>query len=145
MYNWIMSPFWLAVMTAVIWGIVPLFEKTGLSKLTPLTGLFYRCFGVVLGLVLLGIFFVKPAEIKSADFKSVCFLIIAGFLASVAAQVLFYNALKVGEVSRTTLVAGSYPLITFILGILIFGESVTPFKILGAAAVIMGLWFLKIG
>jgi uncharacterized membrane protein len=60
-------------------------------------------------------------------------------------QTFFYNALKHGDVSRLVPVSGSYPFIAFILGVLIFGESVTPLKVLGALAIVGGVWLLKIG
>lgn len=140
-----MSSFWLAVTTSVIWGIVPLLEKVGLVKTAPLLGLFYRCFGVFIGLIVLSFFFIKPDEMRSIDPKSAALLITAGFLASFVAQITFYNALKGGEMSRVVLISGSYPLIAFLLGVLILGESVTLFKVIGAALIIFGLFMLKIG
>ena len=62
-----MAPFFLALITAGIWGIVPILEKTGLQTSHPLAGLFYRCIGVMLGFVILLIFFLKPTEIKAVD------------------------------------------------------------------------------
>jgi len=140
-----MSSFWLAAFTACIWGVVPLLEKIGLSRVSPMVGLFYRCVGVLIGFIFLAIFFVKPGEIRSADPRSVVFIMLGGFLASFAAQILFYNALKIGEVSRTVLISGSYPFITFLLGVLIFSESITALKIVGAVLIAAGLIFLKLG
>lgn len=140
-----MNSFWLAIMAAVIWGFVPLLEKVGLGKIEPLAGLFYRSIGVVIGLIILGLFLLKPAEIRSVDLKSALLVMTGGFLASFVATFLFYHALKIGEMSRIVPISGSYPLITFLLGVLILGESFTPLKLLGVILAVLGVWFLKIG
>ena len=88
-----------ALLSAFVWGIVPLFEKMGLIHVMLLTGLFDRCFGVIIGIILLGTFILKPQDIKAVDLKSVLLLILSGFLASFVAQVFFYHGLKIDEVS----------------------------------------------
>jgi len=130
-------------MTACIWGIVPILEKFGLAKLSPFTALFYRCLGVLLGIVLLGIFAVRPNDVKSVDVRTLLILVAAGFLASFVAQVTFYHALKIGEVSRVVPISGAYHLIAFVLGILVFKEAVTPAKIAGVLLVVSGVWLLR--
>ncbi len=140
-----MTAFWWAVLAASMWGFAPLLEKAGLSKAEPMAGLFYRCIGVMIGMVILGVFFVKPEQVKSVELRSALFLICGGFLASILGQTFFYRALKSGEISKMVLVAGSYPVITFIVGILFMHESLTIRKALGAALVMAGLIFLKIG
>lgn len=140
-----MNSFLWAISAAGIWGVVPLLEKAGLAKADPLVGLFYRCLGVVLGLVVLGAFMVKPDAVKSVDAKSAWFLIAGGFLASFVAQICFYSSLKTGEVSKVVPVSGSYPFIAFLLGVLIFQESFTLLKGAGVFLVVVGIWLLKIG
>ncbi len=138
-----MNAFEYALCAAFIWGIVPILEKIGLSKIDPLVGLFYRSFGVILGGVILGAFFLKGDQIRNVDLKTVSILLLSGFLASFVAQIFFYNGLKVGEVSRIVPIAGSFPLITFVLGVLIFGESITLSKVVGLICIVAGVWFLK--
>lgn len=140
-----MNSFSWAIAAASIWGVVPLLEKTGLAKVTPTVGLFYRCLGVCIGLVFMGIFFVKPQQIKSVDTRSAAFLIASGFLASFLAQIFFYKSLKTGNVSTVVPVSGSYPFITFILGIVLLGEGFSLAKLMGVALVVAGLWVLRIG
>lgn len=137
-YSW-------AILTALIWGFVPILEKIGLSNINPMAGVFFRSLGVVAGVAVLGFFFVKPAEIRTTDLKTIFFLVTAGFLASFLAQMTFYQALKLGDVSKIVPISASYPLITFMLGIMIFREGFSFIKCLGAAAVIVGIWAIKIG
>ena len=138
-----MNAYWWAVMSACVWGGVPLIEKAGLARTAPITGVFYRSLGVLLGFLILSIAWVKPGEVRSVDMKSAILLMTGGLLASIVGQIFFYNALKLGEISKMVLVGGSYPVITFLLGILVFGESVNLYKILGAALVMAGLVLLK--
>ena len=138
-----MSYYWLAILTSVVWGIAPIFEKLGLAKVEPLTGLFYRSLGVVLCLVFLGFFLVKPEEIKSADLRSIGLIMAGGFLASFVAQILFYHSLKLGDVTKVVPISGSYPLVAFVLGVILLGEALTPAKIAGCLCVILGIWLLK--
>lgn len=138
-----MTAFLWAIMAALVWGIVPVVEKLGLAKVDPLVALFYRCFGVILGIVMLGVFILKPQEIRSIDTKSVALLVAAGFLASFVAQIFFYHGLKSGDVSRIVPIAGSFPMISFLLGVVLFGEAVTFSKIAGLLLIMSGVWMLK--
>lgn len=138
-----MSAFLWAVITACIWGVVPILEKLGLAKTEPFVALFYRCLGVILGILVLGIFVLKPEQIKAVPPRSIALFVVAGFLASFAAQITFYHALKIGDVSRVVPISGAYPLIAFLLGILVLGESVTLMKVLGVILIIGGAWLLK--
>ncbi|MFH1791893.1 MAG: EamA family transporter [Candidatus Omnitrophota bacterium] len=140
-----MSAYTWAILAAVIWGFVPLLEKAGLGSVRPLAGLFYRSIGVIIGIILLGLFFVKPQELQGVDWRSRVYLVLAGFLASFVAQIFFYHGLKIGEISRVVPISGSYPLIAFMLGILLLGESVNPVKLAGAVLVVIGLCVLRVG
>ena len=140
-----MNAFWWAVLSAGIWGIVPLMEKAGLERTAPMAGIFYRCLGVTLGAALLFVFAVRPAEIKAVDHRSAALLMFGGLLASVLGQIFFYQSLKTGEVSKMVFVAGCYPFLTFLLGVLFIHESFSLRKGLASALILGGLWLLKKG
>ena len=140
-----MTAWMWALLAAAAWGTAPLIEKAGLQRVAPMTGLFFRSLGVAVGLVFLGLFTVKPQEIRSADARSIFLLMSAGIVASIIGQTFFYNGLKTGEVSRLVPISASYQLIAFILGVILLGESLTPVKAAGAALIMLGVWFLKIG
>ncbi len=138
-----MNAFFWALITACIWGVVPILEKIGLAKIDPFVGLFYRCCGILIGLLVLGTVVVKPHQLKSVDLKTIMILVTAGLLASFVAQITFYQALKIGEVSKVVPVSGTYYLVTFLLGILFFKEAVTPAKITGIVMVVSGMLLLR--
>lgn len=140
-----MTAFKWAVITACVWGVVPIIEKMALAKVTPYVGIFYRCIGVMLGMVLLGIFLTARKELGAIDLKSLVLLIAAGFLANFVGQLMFFHGLKSGQVSSFVPIAGSFPVVSFILGVVLFGEVITPFKVGGVALITLGIWAIKIG
>ncbi|MDP6685949.1 MAG: EamA family transporter [Candidatus Omnitrophota bacterium] len=139
-----MKAFYFALATALVWGIVPIFEKMGLTRIAPLSGLIIRSFGVIIGLSLLIIFKTQAFKIAlTADPRTIFFLVLGGFMASILGQIFFYNALKTGEASKVVPIAGIYPLVAFILGVIFLGESVTLAKVGGIMLVIAGLFLLR--
>lgn len=140
-----MTAFKWAIITACVWGVVPIIEKAALGKVTPYVGIFYRCIGVMLGMLLLGVFLTQRKELTHIDVKSLLLLISAGFLANFVGQLMFFHGLKSGQVSTFVPIAGSFPLVSFILGVILFGEAITPFKVGGVALITLGIWALKIG
>ncbi len=139
-----MRPFIWAILAALVWGIVPILEKAGLMRVDPLSGLFFRCLGVSLGLVFLLVFNKNGVQHVLGNFHwSYLLLILGGFLASFVGQIFFYNALKTGEASRVTPLVGAYPLVTFILALFFFSEKLTLGKSVGVLLILSGIFFLK--
>ncbi|HNV86356.1 MAG TPA: EamA family transporter [Candidatus Omnitrophota bacterium] len=138
-----MKPFSWALLTAVIWGFVPLLEKIGLSGVRPQVGLYARCVGIFTGLLFYA-FLVPPHNaFREMNPKSFFFLAFGGFIASFVGQFVFYQALKAGEASKVTAVAGIYPLITFFLALIFLSESITVSKLCGIALVVFGVMLLR--
>ncbi len=140
-----MTAFWWAFLTACIWGVVPILEKIGLADTSPFVGLFYRSLGVIFGLVIFSFFVLNVQEVRSVNTKSALFLILAGFLASFVAQLVFYHALKIGEVSKVVPISASYPLIAFLLAFIFLGESFSTLKAIGIGLILCGIWALRLG
>ena len=144
-----MREFVLAIITALIWGFVPIIEKIGLSSKTaePVASVVYRTFGSLVFAIgaLIILFFSNSGlnAMKNMDSKSILILALAGGLASVFGQTFFYMALKSGNASVVTPVAGAFPLVTFIFGVLLLGEAVTLPKVIGILLIISGVICLK--
>ena len=139
------SPFFWAILTALVLGMVPILEKSGISNISPASGLFIRCWGVIIGSLILILFRYRTLrlELSSVSFSTVFLLFLGGFLASIVGQLFFYRALKLGQASRVVPLAATYPLISFLLALLFLGEKITLHKILGVFFVILGVIFLK--
>ena len=139
-----MKPFYFAILAALVWGVAPIVEKAGLARIEPMAGVIIRSLGVILGAIILAVF--NSHAVKSAfgaESKTIFFLILGGIIASILGQIFFYNALKQGEVSKMVPIAATYPLVSFLLGILFFGESFTIVKGLGIGLVIVGVFLLR--
>ncbi len=139
-----MNSFYWAILAAITWGCVPLLEKLGLMRVDVYSGLFFRCLGVMGGAILLLIF--KSEILKSStnhEWLGIFYLISGGFLASFIGQIFFYNALKTGEASKVVPLAGAYPLISFLLGILFLGEKLSLVKASGIVFILLGVFLLK--
>ncbi len=140
-----MNAFYFAMMTAIIWGIVPILEKMGVTRIVaPLAGILIRSCGVIIGVLVLAIFSKGALKVAlKADPPTILLLAASGFMASILGQIFFYNALKVGEASKVVPIAGTYPLVSFLLGIMFLGESLTFAKAGGVVFVILGLFLLR--
>jgi transporter family protein len=139
-----MKPFYFAILAALTWGVAPILEKAGLTNIPPLAGVVIRCYGVIIGCIALIAF--NNALLKQAlraDIKTIVFLIMGGIVASIVGQIFFYSALKEGEASRLVPIGGTYPLVSFLLGLIFFGESFTLAKALGMVFVILGVFLLR--
>lgn len=139
-----MKSFYWALLASLIWGCVPALEKLGLAKIPVFAGLFYRCLGVLIGVVLLLSFQLGSIRYAFSVSKTgLLYLIAGGFLASVLGQIFFYQALKNGEASTVVPVAASYPIISFLIGTLFLGEPLTLAKAGGVLFVVLGVFLLK--
>ena len=139
-----MSAFFWALLTAGIWGIVPLMEKLGLrGTVAPTTGVLVRSVGVVIGLVVLSVVWSPWAALRTLNWSSIVLLAGGGFLASVVGQLAFYQALKTGAISQLTPVAGAYPLVAALLGWWVLREPLTLTRALGVVCVVIGVALLR--
>lgn len=138
-----MEAFLFALLTAFIWGFVPFLEKMGLSSAEPTAAYLVRCSGVFLGFVIIFFFTPNISSIGKMGIKSIFFLVLSGILAGFVAQLVFYKALKTGEISRVIPITSCYPLFTFILGWIFLGEEVTLSKVMGMLLILGGIFLLK--
>lgn len=139
-----MKVFVLAVLTALLWGFAPVFDKLGLGKATPLAALTVRTMVVVIGLVV----FIAASggwrEFYTLDTRSVVYLVIGALAAGLVGQFIYYHALKLGEAARVVPIAATYPLVAAILSITFLREPVTPGKVIGAVLIVLGVLAIRL-
>ena len=140
-----MDAFGWALVTAGIWGMVPVLEKIGLSlgAMPASVAVLVRSVGVLVGLVVCTIVWQPWAALRAVPWRAGLLLAAGGLLASFVGQLAFYQALRVGAVSRITPVAGAYPLVAALTGWLILREPFTPGRALGVFLVVAGVWLLR--
>ena len=138
-----MTAFLWALLTAGIWGVVPLMEKLGLASVPPTTGVIVRSVGVVIGFIIFSIVWAPWSAIRTLHWSSILLLASGGFLASFVGQLAFYQALKSGAISQLTPVAGAYPLVAALLGWWVLREPITITRALGVVCVVIGVALLR--
>ena len=138
-----MTAFWWALLTAVIWGIVPVMEKVGLGQASPAVGVVVRSGGVMLGVLVFGWIWNPWPAMRMLSGSTIVLLMAGGFLASFVGQLVFYHALKIGAVSQIAPVAGIYPLIAACLGWICLREPFTLSRTLGVLCIVVGVILLR--
>ena len=137
-----MNAFWWSLVTACIWGLVPLIEKVGLGRAEPVTGVFARSVGVLIGVVVLGALWSPWQALGALGARSFGLLALGGFLASFVGQLAFYHALRTGHISAVTPLAGTYPLVAAVLGWWVLHEPLSAARLGGVAMIVAGVWLL---
>lgn len=138
-----MNGFAWALVTAAIWGIVPLMEKVGLNSASVTTGVMVRSLGIAVGFVVFACLGSPWAAMRALGWPTILLLAGGGLLASFLGQMAFYQALKSGTLSQVAPVAGVYPLVAALLGWWILREPITLARGFGVLCVVVGLAFLR--
>ncbi len=133
-----------AILAALVWGASPLLEKIGLRKISPVYAVFIRSLAVTTTLFFYLIFKNGFKKTCFTDIKSVTFIILGGLLAGMVGQLFYFTSLKSWEASRVVPIAGSYPLVAFLLSVLLLGEQITLYKLAGVVLIIGGITLIKI-
>ncbi|MBY0357203.1 MAG: EamA family transporter [Candidatus Obscuribacterales bacterium] len=140
MFDW----FLLSILTALIWGILPFFEKQAMAHISDsFAAVFMRTIGASMGLLIPIFSAPTRASLPGTPFKAYAFLFISGFLGSVIGQITYLTAIKHGEVSRVTPVAAAWPIIAFIMAVILLGEPITVKKTVAILVVVSGIILLK--
>lgn len=138
-----MTAFLWALVTASIWGVVPLMEKIGLASNAPTAGVMVRSLGIVAGFLVFSWVWSPWQAMRGMTWSSIALLASGGFLASFVGQMAFYQALKSGAISQVTPVAGAYPLVAALLGWWVLREPLTATRLFGVVCVVLGVWLLR--
>jgi transporter family protein len=138
MMSWI-----LILLTVIFWGSAPILDKFGLKNATPFQGLILRTTAIMIVLSVSLLFSHKLRGAFNLDAKTMLFFAGSGLLAGLFGVLTYYMALKEGNASRIVPLASTYPMIAFVLSILILRENFTLIKLMGTLFVIVGVLLLK--
>ncbi|MBI4178890.1 DMT family transporter [bacterium] len=133
------SGLWLALLTSLLWGITPLFDKLGSLKASAgamMAVRFTTTFLCVLPLFLMPTY---REEILNLDGRTLFYIVAGAVLSAIFGIFLYFMALKRMDASQVTPIAATYPLVTFVLSILILQEQFTWFKMLGTLLAVAGV------
>lgn len=136
--------FLFAIFTAILWGLAPVLEKTGLrGNLSPLAGVTLRSFAISIVALLSMVIFKRVPQLFQCTLRDAGFVILGGLIAGLLAQWTYYMALKQGSVSSVVPITAAYPLVAFVLSVIFLQEVLSWQKILGAVFVVAGVVLIK--
>ncbi len=136
----------LALITAVLWGIVPIMEKVGLEvKASPFNLAILRSITVGMFALVLSFFSGFYSEIQTVPVKKGILIASSGIIAGFIAMTVYYSALKRIGASVVVPLASTYPLFALIFSIILLHEKVTFTRAAGAALVVTGVILISSG
>ncbi|MFQ6044644.1 MAG: EamA family transporter [Candidatus Poribacteria bacterium] len=136
--------FLLALLTAIFWGVPPLFDKMALGTISnPLLAVAIRSlaitiasFGILAGMG-------DMASLSNLTWENTILLLSGGMLAGLFGLWTYFEAIRYGEASSVASITAIYPAVTFILALLLLSESLSWEKILGIIFVIVGVILIE--
>ncbi|MDQ7038094.1 MAG: DMT family transporter [Aquificota bacterium] len=132
----------IALLSAIVWGTAPLIFKIGLKgEISPLAGIFFH--NLTASVVAL-ITMVIIRESFSYPLRDVAIISFGGFVSGFLGLLLYYKAIKIGEVSVVAPIVASSPLWASVFAVLILGESFSLLKFAGAVLVVVGVILITI-
>lgn len=140
-----MKPQFLALLTAIFWGVGGFFEKKGLhaGNLSPLMGITIR---TALALVILGTASITEWKtLSQAGTKPLLYMIIGGgIVAGAAGMLCYYAAIKGAPLGKVMPIAFTSPLFGVLMGVMFDGEMLTPKTLIGMGLTIGGIIILTV-
>jgi transporter family protein len=135
--------FLFALLTAALWGAATVLDKLALARLQPIVGVLIRSVAISVAALAVAGATIRERVWEGIDARTWFFIIASGMCSGLIGQWTYYKALKYAEASRVVPIVGGYPLIAFILAVLVLGESLTAQKLCGAALVVAGIILLR--
>lgn len=136
--------FLYALAGALCLGLAPLFGKTALANVNPLTAFALR---TLIAAVLMSIWFIGTkgyTELTELPFSFWPVITIEAILAALLGDLAYFYALKNGNINEVSLVMSCAPLITIILSYFIFNEMVSSYQLAGAILITLGLILISL-
>lgn len=130
----------LAFVAAILWGFVPILDKTALiGNVSPYLANLIRSLGALIFLTIV-VLVLRDFDLEVFDAKRVSLLMTAGAIAGGLAMVIYYMALKSIGASKAVPITSIYPLFTVIFSAIILRESFDLVRVLlGTALIVIGI------
>jgi transporter family protein len=126
-----------ALLSALVWGTAPLIFKLGLrGEMPPLVGIFFHNLTAAFFAL---VFMLLLKESFSHPIRDIAVISFGGFVSGFLGLLLYYKAIKVGEVSVVAPIVASSPLWASLFAFILLGESLTLLKLVGTVLVVVGV------
>jgi len=131
-----------ALLSALVWGTAPLIFKLGLrGEVPPIVGIFFHNLTAAI-FALFSILIFK--ESLNYPFRDILIISFGGFVSGFLGLLLYYKAIKVGDVSVVAPIVASSPLWASLFAFLLLGENFSFLKLLGAILVFSGVALISV-
>ncbi len=132
----------LALSSAVVWGTAPILFKLGLKgSIPPLVGIFIHNATATLFSLFTIIAFKTSLSYPLREILTVC---LGGFISGFVGLLLYYKAIKIGDISIVAPIAASSPLWASLFAFIFLGETLNIYKVLGTLFIFAGITLLSL-
>jgi transporter family protein len=136
---------WFILLTVLLWGIAPVFDKLGVAKVRPEVATAIRSFTVLVCIAGYLAASGLARQVFSVDLRSAVMIAAGGIVAGLLAQVTYFYAMKAEQASWVVPMASSYPVVTLLVAVALLGERLSPAKVIGTLMVVAGLYIIQLG
>lgn len=133
------------LLTVLLWGIAPVFDKLGVAKVRPEVATAIRSFTVLVCIAGYLVVSGLARQVISVDLRSVALIAAGGIVAGLLAQVTYFYAMKAEQASWVVPMASSYPVVTLLVAVVLLGEKLNLAKAVGTLMVVAGLYIIQLG
>jgi drug/metabolite transporter (DMT)-like permease len=131
----------LIAIAILCWGLWGIFNKAAQLRIYPVQVSLIAALGSGITIPIY-LYMLKISNHSfDSNFKGNCYALI-GALCGAIATLAFTFSLRTESVSKVVGLTSAYPMVTFILSIFIFNETITSGKVIGLACILTGLCFL---
>lgn len=132
----------LALLTAVLWALTPVFSKKALEESSMVAlNLVRSIFGSAALWLILPL--ARGWRLVEVDPYSLM-LLTAAVIGMGLGDLVFFKSMSLIGVSRSTAISSTYPLFTTLMSVLLLGEKLTVLNILGITSVVLGVSLISI-
>lgn len=125
-------------------GLAPLFGKTALNSVSPLTAFALRT--LIAAVLVLGWMISSKAftELHHLPMSFWLIITIEAVLAAILGDMAYFYALQSGSIHEVSVIMACAPLITIIVGHFVYHDIVTVHQLIGALLITTGLVIISI-
>lgn len=132
-----------ALGAAMIWTLSAVLYRKALSTITPFQANQVRFVSASIALVTFLVGVGKIEILLSLTPTVVLFAISSSIIGLVLGDTFYLYALKSAGIARTVPLVSTYPLFSIPIAFILKGEKITPFIVLGASIIVVGIWLLN--